>query len=65
MSNENKWYADLWIVKLLSPTLKRKLDKLDQFSREIAICKFNETFNIWFNENTIAQMFNQYISFDS
>ena len=21
MSNENKWYADLWIIKLLSPTL--------------------------------------------
>ena len=22
MSDENKWYADLWIIKLLSPTLK-------------------------------------------
>ena len=21
MSTENKWYADLWIIKLLSPTL--------------------------------------------
>ena len=23
MSNGNKWYADLWIIKLLSPTLKK------------------------------------------
>ena len=25
MSNENKWYADLWIIKLLSPDLKQHI----------------------------------------
>ena len=43
MSNENKWYADLWIIKLLSPT----------FSHCRTVCCFsiwshyeNKTFNL-------------------
>ena len=35
---------------------------LDQLSREIAICEFDEKFDIRFNEDTIAQTFSSYIS---
>ena len=28
MSNENKWYADLWIIKLLSVTLRKARDRI-------------------------------------
>ena len=37
---------------------------LDKVSTEIPICDFDERF-IWFNEDTIPQMFISYIQFNS
>ena len=37
---------------------------LDKLSRWIAICAVDEKFDIWFNEDTIAQMFSSYIQLD-
>ena len=36
---------------------------LDKLSRKIAICEFDEKFDIWFNEDTIAQTFSSHIQF--
>ena len=33
---------------------------LDKLSRSIAICEFDEKFDIWFNEDTVAQTFSSY-----
>ena len=36
---------------------------LDKLSISIAICEFDERFDICFNDDTIAQTFNSYILF--
>ena len=38
---------------------------LEKVSRQIAICEFNEKFDICFNEDTVAQTFNSFILVDS
>ena len=37
---------------------------LDKILRQTAICQFDEKFDIWFLEVTIAQTFSSYIPFD-
>ena len=34
---------------------------LDKLSRELSLCDIDEKFDIWFNEDTIAQTFSSYI----
>ena len=34
------------------------------FRDKFAICEFDEKFDVWFNEDTIAQTFSSYIQFD-
>ena len=47
----------------LSHLVEKKCTMLGKPSRWIAICEFDEKFDIWFNEDTIAQRFNSYILF--
>ena len=44
--------------------VERKMYHARQTSEIIAICEFDEKFDIWFNEDTIVQTFSSYIQFD-
>ena len=42
----------------------RKCTMLDKLLRQITICEFDEKFDIWFNEDTIAKTCSSYMQFD-
>ena len=46
-------------------TVREKLIFFNIIEKSKAICKFGETFSIWFYGNSIFKMFNQYLPFNS
>ena len=52
------------VMTKLFHMVERKMYYVRQTFEKIVICEFDEKFDIWFNEDTIAQTFSSYIQFD-